>query len=167
MAPTASGAHGACPACYILDTPLTISQCVAPGTMKNKTKLKIRWTHLFKKQNWEYGLEFYPCKYLSVFSVNIRRAVRNKKQNRYIVQLLHKNIGARGSVVVEALCCNSECRGMAWSGYFLIYLILPAALLPWIRPSLNRNEYQESLKIKKPEGKVRPARRADNLAAIY
>jgi hypothetical protein len=29
------------------------------------------------------------------------------------------------------------------------------------------NEYQESLKIKKPGGKVRPARRADNLAAIY
>jgi hypothetical protein len=31
----------------------------------------------------------------------------------------------------------------------------------------NRNEYQESLKIKKPGGKVPPARRADNLAAIY
>jgi hypothetical protein len=31
----------------------------------------------------------------------------------------------------------------------------------------NRNEYQESLKIKKPGVKVRPARRADNLAAIY
>jgi hypothetical protein len=31
-----------------------------------------------------------------------------------------------------------------------------------------RNEYQESLeKIKKPGGKVRQARRADNLAAIY
>jgi hypothetical protein len=29
------------------------------------------------------------------------------------------------------------------------------------------NEYQESLKIKKPGGKVRLARRADNLAAIY
>jgi hypothetical protein len=31
----------------------------------------------------------------------------------------------------------------------------------------NRNEYQESLKIKKLGGKVRPACRADNLAAIY
>jgi hypothetical protein len=31
----------------------------------------------------------------------------------------------------------------------------------------NRNEYEESLKIKKLLGKVRPARRADNLAAIY
>jgi hypothetical protein len=32
---------------------------------------------------------------------------------------------------------------------------------------LNRSEYQESLKIKKPGGKVRLARRADNLSAIY
>jgi hypothetical protein len=32
---------------------------------------------------------------------------------------------------------------------------------------LNRNEYQESLKIKNPGGKLRPERRADNLAAIY
>jgi hypothetical protein len=31
----------------------------------------------------------------------------------------------------------------------------------------NRNEYQESLKIKKPGGKVQLAHRADNLAAIY
>jgi hypothetical protein len=31
----------------------------------------------------------------------------------------------------------------------------------------NRNEYQESLKIKEPGGTVRLARRADNLAAIY
>jgi hypothetical protein len=30
----------------------------------------------------------------------------------------------------------------------------------------DRNEYQDSLKIKKPGGKVRPARKADNLAAI-
>jgi hypothetical protein len=33
---------------------------------------------------------------------------------------------------------------------------------------LNRNEYQESLKNKETWGyKVRPARRVDNLAAIY
>jgi hypothetical protein len=32
---------------------------------------------------------------------------------------------------------------------------------------LNRNEYQEYLKTKEPGGKVRPAHRADNLAAIY
>jgi hypothetical protein len=31
----------------------------------------------------------------------------------------------------------------------------------------NRNKYQEYLKIKKPGGKVLPALRADNLAAIY
>jgi hypothetical protein len=31
----------------------------------------------------------------------------------------------------------------------------------------NRNEYEESLIIKKPGGKVLPARRADNLVAIY
>jgi hypothetical protein len=47
-----------------------------------------------------------------------------------------------------------------------IYLILPAALWPWVDLASNRNEYQESLKKEKPGGKVRPARRADNLAAI-
>jgi hypothetical protein len=38
---------------------------------------------------------------------------------------------------------------------------------PGVDSASNRNEYQESLKIKKPVGKVRQARRADNLAAIY
>jgi hypothetical protein len=38
---------------------------------------------------------------------------------------------------------------------------------PGVDSASNRNEYQKSLKIKKPGGKVRPARRADNLAAIY
>jgi hypothetical protein len=38
---------------------------------------------------------------------------------------------------------------------------------PGVDSAANRNEYQESLKIKKPGGKVRLARRADNLAAIY
>jgi hypothetical protein len=36
---------------------------------------------------------------------------------------------------------------------------------PGIDSASNRNEYQESLK-KKPGGKLRPARRVDNLAAI-
>jgi hypothetical protein len=38
---------------------------------------------------------------------------------------------------------------------------------PGVDSASNRNEYQESLKIKKLGGKVRPALRADNLAAIY
>jgi hypothetical protein len=38
---------------------------------------------------------------------------------------------------------------------------------PGVDSASHRNEYQESSKIKKPGGKVRPARRADNLAAIY
>jgi hypothetical protein len=51
---------------------------------------------------------------------------------------------------------------------FLIDLILPAAHYgPGVDSASNRNGYQESLKIKKPGNKVRPARRADNLAAIY
>jgi hypothetical protein len=39
---------------------------------------------------------------------------------------------------------------------------------PGVDSASNRNEYQESLKIKKkPGGKLRLARRADNLVAIY
>jgi hypothetical protein len=38
---------------------------------------------------------------------------------------------------------------------------------PGVDSASKTNEYQESLKIKKSGGKVRPARRADNLAAIY
>jgi hypothetical protein len=39
---------------------------------------------------------------------------------------------------------------------------------PGVDSASNRNEYRESLKkIKKPGGKVRLARRTDNLAAIY
>jgi hypothetical protein len=78
--------------------------------------------------------------------------------------------GAPGSVVVKALSYKPEGRGIAsqWGGFFLTYLFLPAALGPGVDSASNRNEYQESIYIKKKtEGKVRPARRADNLAAIY
>jgi hypothetical protein len=46
--------------------------------------------------------------------------------------------GARGSLVVKALCCKPEGREFAswWGGFFLIYLILPVALRPWSRLSL-------------------------------
>jgi hypothetical protein len=64
-----------------------------------------------------------------------------KKKNRVYA-------GARGSVVVKALCYKPHYG-------------------PGVDSASNRNEYQESLKIKKPGGKVQAARRADNLAAIY
>jgi hypothetical protein len=47
------------------------------------------------------------------------------------------------------------------------YLIFRPHYSPGVDSASNRNKYQESLKIKKPGGKERPVRRADNLAAIY
>jgi hypothetical protein len=46
--------------------------------------------------------------------------------------------GARGSVVDEALSYKPEGRGIAsrLGAFFLIYLILPAALWPCVRLSL-------------------------------
>jgi hypothetical protein len=71
--------------------------------------------------------------------------------------------------LVEALCYKPEGHGIVSrrGGFFLIYLILRPHYDPGVDPACNRNEYQEPLKIKKPGGTVRPARRADNLAAIY
>jgi hypothetical protein len=50
---------------------------------------------------------------------------------------------------------------------FMFLCILFGRTGPGVGTASNRNEYQESLKIKIAGGKVRPARRADSLAAIY
>jgi hypothetical protein len=49
--------------------------------------------------------------------------------------------------------------------FFLIYLILPAALSSGVYSVSNTNEYQKQKK-KFLESKVRPAHNADNLTAI-
>jgi hypothetical protein len=56
-----------------------------------------------------------------------------------------KEQGARSSVVVKALCYKPEGRGFdtRWGDFFLIYLILPAALGPGVYSASNRNEYQK------------------------
>jgi hypothetical protein len=82
------------------------------------------------------------------------------------------NRASRGSVVVKALCCKPEGRGkVAGSSPDEVdFLNLPntsGRTGPGVDSASNRNEYLASLKIKKPGGKVLPARRADNLAAIY
>jgi hypothetical protein len=54
-------------------------------------------------------------------------------------------MGARGSVVVKALCYKPEGRGFEtrWGEWFLSsYLILPVALGPGVYSASNRNEYQ-------------------------
>jgi hypothetical protein len=53
---------------------------------------------------------------------------------------------------------------MTW--IFSIYLILPAALGPGLHSASNRNEYQKQ-KNMFLGSKVRPVRRADNLAASF
>jgi hypothetical protein len=51
------------------------------------------------------------------------------------------NIGARGSVVVKALCYKPEGRGFeTWWGEFLN---LPASLGPGVYSVSNRDEYQK------------------------
>jgi hypothetical protein len=53
--------------------------------------------------------------------------------------------GARGSVVVEALCYKPEGHRFEtrWDDFFSIYLILPAALDPGVYSASNTNEYQK------------------------
>jgi hypothetical protein len=56
------------------------------------------------------------------------------------------DVGARGSIVVKALCYKPEGRGFEarWDEWFLSsYLILPAALGPGVYSASNRNEYQK------------------------
>jgi hypothetical protein len=58
---------------------------------------------------------------------------------------LNKKQGARGSIVVKALCRKAEDRGFdtRWGELiFSIYLFLPAALGPGVYSAHNRNEYQ-------------------------
>jgi hypothetical protein len=52
---------------------------------------------------------------------------------------------ARGSVVNNALCYKPKGRGFetGFNVFFLIYLILPAALDPGVYSASNRNEYQK------------------------
>jgi hypothetical protein len=76
---------------------------------------------------------------------------------------------ARDSVAVKALCCKPEGRGFKSrrGGFFKLNLSFRPHYGSGVDSASNTNDYQESLKIKKPGGKVRPARRADNLAPIY
>jgi hypothetical protein len=60
--------------------------------------------------------------------------------------MLNKYSGARGSVMVKALCYKPESRGFESQLIQLsisINLIHPAALDPGIYSAFNRNEYQE------------------------
>jgi hypothetical protein len=57
-------------------------------------------------------------------------------------------VGARGSVVVEALSYKPEDRGFRLaevSAFFSFYLILLAALGPGVFSTSNRNEYQKQI----------------------
>jgi hypothetical protein len=55
--------------------------------------------------------------------------------------LLKRALGARGSVMVKALCYKPECRCFDSRCDFLNELILPAAPGPVIYSASNRNEY--------------------------
>jgi hypothetical protein len=70
----------------------------------------------------------------------------NGVQQIAFLAFLTEYIGARGSVVVKALCYKPEGHGFEtrWREWFLsIYLILPAALGPGVYSASNKNEYQK------------------------
>jgi hypothetical protein len=60
--------------------------------------------------------------------------------------------GAHGSVVVKALCCRPEGYGFKswWGEFFLNWPNRSSHTGPGVDSASNRNEYQESIKIKKP-----------------
>jgi hypothetical protein len=61
-------------------------------------------------------------------------------------KLKQYDTGARGSVVVEALCYKPKGSGFEsrWGGFFSMYLILPVIYGRGVDSACNRNEYQES-----------------------
>jgi hypothetical protein len=64
----------------------------------------------------------------------------------YIYIYMHNTIGARGNIVVKVLCYKPEGRGFEtlWGEWIsALYVILTAALGPWVHPASNRNEYQK------------------------
>jgi hypothetical protein len=67
------------------------------------------------------------------------------------------------SSVVKALCHKPEGRGFG-TRLFSIYLILPAALGPWVYSASNRNEYGNLKRIMFLGSRARPVRRADRLS---
>jgi hypothetical protein len=72
------------------------------------------------------------------------------------------NVGAPGSVVgLGHYVASPKVAGLRpdeENQFFSIYVTLPAALGPRVHSASNRNGYQS---------KAQPARRADNLIAIY
>jgi hypothetical protein len=116
-----------------------------------------------KRFFWSHGirLAFNPIRtflLLSCTSLNeapedtILHSHRRENLKSYEALLVYNfsycshRLGARGSIVIKALCYKPESRGFEtrWCEWFLsIYLILPAALGPGVYSVSNRNEYQK------------------------
>jgi hypothetical protein len=76
--------------------------------------------------------------------------------------------GARGSVVIKALCYKPEGRGFEnrWGDCISsVYLIIPAALGPGFHSTSNRNEYRKQKNNASGEWSV-TVRKADYLTAL-